>query len=131
MAAAAVAARTFLKVFFGGKAAQFKRFMDELVDSLLHRVHFLLRIDEGFGNGIAEKGIALGLECGDFTAIERQTLVLLEHYLKRNARLPYFVHMNGHNHLSSTMHLNTADTYLGERILDFIALHAAERPGQL
>jgi hypothetical protein len=40
------------------------------------------------------------------------------------------VHMNGHNHLSSTMHLNTADTYLGERLLDFIALHASERPGQ-
>jgi triacylglycerol lipase len=61
---------------------------------------------------------------------QRQTLVLLEHYLKRNGRLPYFVHMNGHNHLSSTMHLNTADTYLGERILDFIALHASERPAQ-
>jgi len=61
---------------------------------------------------------------------QRQTLVLLEHYLKRNGRLPYFVHMNGHNHLSSTMHLNTADTSLGERILDFIALHASARPGQ-
>ena len=55
---------------------------------------------------------------------QRQTLVLLEHYLKRNGRLPYFVHMMGHNHLSSTMHLNTADTFLGERILDFMALHA-------
>ena len=55
---------------------------------------------------------------------QRQTLVLLEHYLKRNGRLPYFVHMMGHNHLSSTMHLNTPDTFLGERILDFMALHA-------
>jgi acetyl esterase/lipase len=54
---------------------------------------------------------------------QRQTLVLLESYLKRNRRLPYFVHLNGHNHLSSTMHLNTADTVLGERILDFIALY--------
>jgi hypothetical protein len=33
--------------------------------------------------------------------------------------------MTGHNHLSSTMHLNTPDTYLGERILDFLALHTA------
>jgi acetyl esterase/lipase len=54
---------------------------------------------------------------------QRQTLVLLEHYLQRNGRLPYFVHMMGHNHLSSTMHLNTPDTFLGERILDFMALH--------
>jgi acetyl esterase/lipase len=59
---------------------------------------------------------------------QRQTLVLLEHYLKRNGRLPYFVHMMGHNHLSSTMHLNTADTFLGERILDFMALHAPAKP---
>ena len=51
--------------------------MDEIVDSLLHLVHFLLRIDEGFGDGIAQKGIALGLESGDFAAIEGKTLVLL------------------------------------------------------
>ncbi len=57
---------------------------------------------------------------------QRQTLVLLENSLKRNGRLPYFVHMMGHNHLSSTMHLNTADTFLGERILDFMALHAPD-----
>jgi triacylglycerol lipase len=55
---------------------------------------------------------------------QRQTLALLEQYLQRNGRLPYFVHMTGHNHLSSTMHLNTSDTFLGERILDFMALHA-------
>jgi acetyl esterase/lipase len=55
---------------------------------------------------------------------QRQTLVLLSHYLQHNGRLPYFVHMSGHNHLSSTMHLNTPDTYLGERIQDFVALHS-------
>jgi len=60
---------------------------------------------------------------------QRQTLVLLDEYLKHHHRLPYFVHMTGHNHLSSTMHLNTRDAYLGERIQDFIALHggAVER----
>lgn len=57
---------------------------------------------------------------------QRQTLVLLQQYLGRNGRLPYFVHMMGHNHLSSTMHLNSPDTSLGERILDFMALHPAE-----
>ncbi len=45
------------------------------------------------------------------------------HYLKHNGRLPFFVHMTGHNHLSSTMHLNTPDTHLGDRILDFVALN--------
>jgi len=55
---------------------------------------------------------------------QRQTLVLLNQYLKHNQRLPFFVHMTGHNHLSSTMHLNTPDAYLGERIQDFIALHS-------
>jgi acetyl esterase/lipase len=55
---------------------------------------------------------------------QRQTLVLLNQYLQHNGRLPYFVHLSGHNHLSSTMHLNTLDTYLGERIQDFVALHS-------
>jgi acetyl esterase/lipase len=59
---------------------------------------------------------------------QRQTLVLLEQYFKHHGRLPFFVHMTGHNHLSSTMHLNTADTYLGERIQDFVALHSQGAP---
>jgi hypothetical protein len=49
-------------------------------------------------------------------------MVLLNQSLKHNGRLPFFVHMTGHNHLSSTMHLNTEDAYLGERIQDFVAL---------
>ncbi|HEV2700554.1 MAG TPA: alpha/beta hydrolase [Steroidobacteraceae bacterium] len=53
---------------------------------------------------------------------QQQTLVLLADYLKHNGRLPFFVHMTGHNHLSSTMHLNSADAYLGERIQDFVSL---------
>ena len=59
----------------------------------------------------------------DPAEFQRQTLVLLNQYLKHNHCLPFFVHMSGHNHLSSTMHLNTQDTYLGERLQDFIALH--------
>jgi len=60
---------------------------------------------------------------------QRQTLLLLNQYHKHNGRLPFFVHMTGHNHLSSTMHINTADTYLGERIVDFVALHAPGSQG--
>jgi hypothetical protein len=51
--------------------------MNEIVDPLLHLVHFLLRINEGFGDGITQKGVALGLERRDFAAIERKSLVLL------------------------------------------------------
>lgn len=51
---------------------------------------------------------------------QRQTLVLLNQYLQHNGRLPYFVHMNGHNHLSSTMHINTSDAHLGESLSDFV-----------
>jgi triacylglycerol lipase len=54
---------------------------------------------------------------------QRQTLALLNSYMQHHGRLPFFVHMTGHNHLSSTMHLNTSDTQLGERIQDFVALN--------
>ncbi|HTY94950.1 MAG TPA: alpha/beta hydrolase [Steroidobacteraceae bacterium] len=55
---------------------------------------------------------------------QRQTLALLDQFLVQHDRLPFFVHLTGHNHLSSAMHINTGDTYLGERILDFVALHS-------
>jgi len=50
---------------------------------------------------------------------QRQGLALLNGWCARHGRWPRFVHLSGHNHLSSTMHLNSPDTYLGERILDF------------
>jgi acetyl esterase/lipase len=50
---------------------------------------------------------------------QRQTLNVLDAWFARHRRWPFFVHMTGHNHLSSSMHLNSPDTYLGERILDF------------
>jgi triacylglycerol lipase len=52
---------------------------------------------------------------------QRQALELLKAWFARHGRWPYFVHMPGHNHLSSTMHLNTPDRYLGEQILEFIS----------
>ncbi len=51
---------------------------------------------------------------------QRQTLGLLNAWVARHGRWPSFVHLLGHNHLSSTMHLNTPDGSLGERILDLI-----------
>jgi triacylglycerol lipase len=50
---------------------------------------------------------------------QRQTLNVLDAWFARHRRWPFFVHMTGHNHLSLSMHLNSPDTYLGERILDF------------
>ncbi len=52
--------------------------------------------------------------------IQRQGLDLLSAWFARHGRWPSLAHMLGHNHLSSTMHLNTPDGFLGERILDLI-----------
>lgn len=77
MTAAPVAARPFLKVFLGWDSSQFKRLMDKLLDALLHLVHFLLRIDERFGDGVAQKGVPFGFEGGNFAAVKRKALMLL------------------------------------------------------
>jgi len=49
---------------------------------------------------------------------QRQGLGVIGAWMQRHGRWPSFVHMLGHNHLSSTMHLNSPDGFLGERILD-------------
>ncbi|MGH8227109.1 MAG: alpha/beta hydrolase fold domain-containing protein [Steroidobacteraceae bacterium] len=51
---------------------------------------------------------------------QKQALGVLTAWTARHGRWPRLVHMVGHNHLSSTMHLNTPDTFLGETILDLI-----------
>ncbi len=56
----------------------------------------------------------------DPAEFQRQTLSLLSAWFATHGRWPNLVHMLGHNHLSSTMHLNTPDEFLGERILDLI-----------
>ena len=76
MATAAVATGTFLQILLGGNAAQFERLADEFLHSLLQFVQFLLGVDEPFGHRIAQEGVALAIESGDFTAIQREALVL-------------------------------------------------------
>lgn len=56
----------------------------------------------------------------DPAEFQRQTLGLTTAWVARRGRWPSLVHMLGHNHLSSTMHLNTPDRFLGERILDLV-----------
>jgi acetyl esterase/lipase len=51
---------------------------------------------------------------------QQQGLELLSAWVARHGRWPNFVHLLGHNHLSTAMHLNTPDGYLGDRLLDFI-----------
>jgi hypothetical protein len=76
VAAAAVAAGTFLQILLGGNAAQFERLADQLLHPLLQFVHFLLRVNEPFAHRIIQKGIALGIELRDFTAIQGEALML-------------------------------------------------------
>ncbi len=57
------------------------------------------------------------MDPGDF---QRQGLGVLNAGFARRGRWPNMVYMLGHNHLSSTMHLNTPDRFLGDRLLDFV-----------
>jgi hypothetical protein len=77
VATAPVAAGTFLKILIGRNAPQLERLVNELLDALLHFVHFLLRIDETLGDRVAKKSFPFGLKRRDLSAIQRQSLVLL------------------------------------------------------
>jgi triacylglycerol lipase len=52
---------------------------------------------------------------------ERQALRTIEAWVARHGHWPDFVRLMGHNHLTSTFHLNTKDDYLGTQILAFMA----------
>jgi triacylglycerol lipase len=52
---------------------------------------------------------------------ERQTLELLGALHERDQRLPMFVRMFGHNHLSGILHLGLEGEQLGPAILDFVS----------
>lgn len=65
----------------------------------------------------------------DPPGFQRQGLELVNAYVKRHGRWPRFVWLSGHNHFSSTMHLNTPDEYLGQQILDFMSTCTSARDG--
>jgi triacylglycerol lipase len=56
---------------------------------------------------------------------ERQALKALQAFSERHGQWPDFVRLMGHNHLTSTFHLNTDDKVLGEQMLAFIARQTA------
>ncbi len=51
---------------------------------------------------------------------ERQALRVLEQWGERHGSWPFFLRLMGHNHLTSTFHLNTDDDYLGVQMLRFM-----------
>jgi triacylglycerol lipase len=51
---------------------------------------------------------------------ERQALQLIEAWVARHGHWPNFVRLLGHNHLTSTFHLNTDDRVLGDQMLQFM-----------
>ncbi|HTV50694.1 MAG TPA: alpha/beta hydrolase [Steroidobacteraceae bacterium] len=51
---------------------------------------------------------------------QQQGLAVVNAWVARHGRWPRFVYLPGHNHLSSTMHLNSPDRVLGDYLLDLI-----------
>ena len=58
-------------------------------------------------------------EC-DPPMFEKQALGVIEAWFARHGRWPNLIRMTGHNHLTSTLHMNTADDDLGQQILGLI-----------
>lgn len=52
---------------------------------------------------------------------EKQALLTIQAWVEKHGVWPDFVRLMGHNHLTSTFHMNTADDYLGRQILAFMA----------
>ena len=83
-AAATIAAAAFaFKIRFGGQAAEFEGFADELIDGLMNVVHFLLGFEEAAGDGIGQQGFTFLFKGRDFLAA--QLLGALLFLLKRLA----------------------------------------------
>jgi acetyl esterase/lipase len=50
----------------------------------------------------------------------RQNVALLDRYVRHHQRLPHYVHLLGHNHLSTVQHLNTGEQSLAQPLLRFM-----------
>jgi triacylglycerol lipase len=78
-------------------------------------------------DGLIETTVPLMLVLTEMDPVDfqRQGLELLRAWFARHGRWPHFVHMPAHNHLSSTMHFNSPDGYLGAQVLEFMGRAAA------
>ena len=84
-AATAVTA-TFIQLIDGWQATKLERLFDLLLDRVLQVVDLVLCFDESARDGVGEQGFTLGLEGGNFRAVQREGLLLF--FLQRLA----FVH---------------------------------------
>lgn len=57
----------------------------------------------------------------DPVMFEQQAQRVLEAWSEQHGEWPDFIRLMGHNHLTSTFHLNTRDDYLGAQMLAFMA----------
>ncbi len=76
-ATATVAAAAVFKISFGRQPAKFQRLADELVDGLMHVMHFLLGLEEAAGHRVAQQGFALFFKSGNFLGGQLRALLLL------------------------------------------------------
>jgi triacylglycerol lipase len=77
--------------------------------------------DRPFLASLARTQVPLMMVLAEFDPPDflRQSVALLDAYLRQHNRLPRFVHLFGHNHLSTILHLNTPDQALAVPLLDF------------
>ena len=72
--------------------------------------------------GLIESDIPIMFVVTEFDPepFERQAMRMLEKWSERHGAWPFFLRLMGHNHLTSTFHLNTDDDYLGVQMLRFM-----------
>jgi triacylglycerol lipase len=73
--------------------------------------------------GLVDAAVPLMFVLAEFDPpeFERQALGMVTAFAARHGRWPRFVRLMGHNHFTATLHLNTADDYLGRQIAEFVA----------
>lgn len=73
--------------------------------------------------GLVETPVPLLVTLAEHDPIEfeRQALGLINAWWARHGCWPNFVRLTGHNHFTTTLHINTADACLAETMLQFIA----------
>ena len=69
--------------------------------------------------GLVESPIPLLFVITEFdpAMFEEQALRVIQAWSDRHGHWPNLIRMTGHNHLTSTLHMNTADDYLGGQIM--------------
>lgn len=72
--------------------------------------------------GLLEADVPVLYTLADFDppAAHRQALALVRAHLERHTRWPHIAFLDGHNHFTTTAHLNTPDDTLGRHILRHI-----------